>query len=438
MVDPLSTTIAGIGMEVMTSVAYDYVKGKIEKTLEPDFAVVYNESVQQVVTDNGRRSKYFLKRFFKSYEVKKLACDFRIPRDEKVKKLSKLTKLKSSESQMDIEKVISEFYNLFKNKICSNQTLYNKILERYQSTIIKEVLATGKKVKNIEGAVKVVQEMLESARKERKEILEKLDSEAEIKVIKRKGSFPLLVPIKQYTIRSVKLIELVNNVKNFPYLSKESYEILEDKSSLFSFNYVPLKENNVIKLEHKGIPYKIIYPPQNKIHVVIDYLPKLAKLKITIFSSETLQIRRIHDILFGNLNPSFIVEVDFRGKMKKLASAFIGDISIFDFDPNIYKPVDVEGIRIEARGKRQIMYGEKGFFRRPELKELLSKIKIEREGQITDIYFVRILETNKFSEYPITIDVDYRGRVVGHFPRNKTTEKEARKIIVEFIKKYSS
>ena len=94
------------------------------------------------------------------------------------------------------------------------------------------------------------------------------------------------------------------------------------------------------------------------------------------------------------------------------------------------------GVDIKEKADRTIMFGEKGFLKRPEMQQIVKKVKMEREKQITDIFFVKVENTTKLCDEPITLEIEYRGKITGYFSRSSFTQDQARKIICNFFDKF--
>ena len=431
-------TDAAIGL--VTNASYDFFKNKLADSLRPNFKTIYEESVKDLCKSHPRAKKY-IKRFLKSAIVKNLALDSKLPRREKFEKMILVgEQLKTpSESIIEVRKVVNDFYIIFKSKIQKNPSLWNKIEEEYLTKITEILISTHDKIGLLSEEIddkhlRIIKEIKET----KKEILKQIEENADFKYIKRSASFPLLVCAVQFIVKNTALKEIANNVNNFPLTSRENISLILDEENIKSWEYLPKKENNVIKLSHRGMPYKIIYPPFNKIEIVAEYVRGKEYIAITIFSTERRQINRLEHILFGSIEQTRVIDVSFKGKMKEIAKKFLSDLTVFDYDPLIYKPIKVKGIEIKEKANRAIMFGEKGFLRRPELREVVNKVKMEREKQVTDIFFLKIVDTLKLSEDPITFEIKYRGDVAGFFPRNKFTDNQAKTAVCKFFTKFGN
>ncbi len=430
-------TEAGIG--IITSSAYDFLKGKISENLRPNFEKIYNESINELIKEHPKARNY-LKRFLKCTAIKNLTLD-KIPRQDKLKKMVALGEQikKPSEKNIEVKKVINDFYTKFKEKIKLNQSLWAKIEEEYLTKIIEITLYTKKGVELLNKEFsKNTQNIIEEVRGTKKEILKQIEEKAEFKYIKRAIFFPFLICATQFKIDRVSLENITNNIDNFTYTSKEKMQLISKENNRLTLEYLPKKENNVIKLTNKGMPYKIIYPPFNKISIFVEPISGRDYLLVTIFSNERAQINRLKHILFGEFINTNVKEVTFKGKMKLITKKFLIDLTVFDYDPLIYKPIKVKGVEIKEKVNRTIMFGEKGFLRRPEMQQVVKKVKMEREKQITDIFFVKAENSTKLSEDPITLEIQYRGSLAGYFPRSKFTENQAKKIICTFFDKFGN
>jgi hypothetical protein len=430
-------TEAGIG--IITSSAYDFLKGKISENLRPNFEKIYNETINELIKEHPK-AKNYLKRFLKCTAIKNLTLD-KIPRQDKLKKMVELGEQikKPSEKNIEVKKVINDFYIKFKEKIKLNQHLWAKIEEEYLTKVIEITLDTKKGIELLNKEFsKNTQDIIEEVRMTKKEILKQIEEKAEFKYIKRAIFFPLLICATQFKIDRVSLENISNNINNFTYTSKEKMQLISKENNRLILEYLPKKENNVIKLTNKGMPYKIIYPPFNKISILVEPFSGRDYLLVTIFSNERAQINRLKHILFGELLNTNVKEVTFKGKMKLITKKFLIDLTVFDYDPLIYKPIKVKGIEIKEKANRTIMFGEKGFLRRPEMQQVVKKVKMEREKQITDIFFVKAEDSTKLSEDPVTLEIQYRGSLAGYFPRSKFTENQAKKIICTFFEKFGN
>ncbi|MBS3074864.1 hypothetical protein J4429_00235 [Candidatus Pacearchaeota archaeon] len=424
---------------IITNVAYDFFKNKIDKALRPNFEKIYEETLNELIKKYPK-SKNFIKRFLKNPTVKDLVLDSKIPR---VDKLTRITLVgenikTTTEKDLDVKKIVSEFYHIFKEKIRLNPHLWAKIEEEYQSKITELCVSTNQKIDLLtDQQNQGFKKMLDQMKSLKKDILNQVGDKAEFKAIVRKAPFPLIVCASQFRIINTSLDHILSNIKNFPYIRDNMEEITKEENKLI-LNYIPKKENNVIKLNFKGFPYKIIYPPFNKIEIWAEQKSGKNYIPITIFSTEERQIKRLAKILFGEINPTLIHRIDFRGKMKIIAKKFLRDICVFDHDPLIYKPITVKGEEIREIISRNILFGQRGSFRRPEIKRIIERSKMEREKQITDIYFIKIRDTTKLCEDPIVLEIDYRGDLAGLFPRSKFTDNQAKKIISEFFEKFGN
>jgi hypothetical protein len=421
---------------LVSTAGYDFTKKRLQESLTKDFSKIYNESLKEVIGKHGKYSRNFIKRFLGRHEVKKLALDYNLDR---IKKLEGMTligeKIKNkTEKGINVKKLLNDFYNIFKDKLHNNQHLFNKLQERYASEI---VFLLNKQDKKLDSIGTTLKDMSNSQEILKRELFDKLESESYIKVTKNEGSFPLFISAVQFRIESSSIEILKNNFNNFPYTSNEEMEIVVEDKNKIILEYLPKKENNVIKLSHEGLPHKIIYPPFNKITIHIEEKPKKigSFLKVTIFTTEALQINRLKHILFGDMDSKNIFEVTLRTKMKRLSKMFLKDISVFDYDPLIYKPVEVEGVKIKAKGKRTIMFGEKGFLLRPELHQVVEAVKFQNKDQETDIFFLKIVDTTILYKDKLTLEIGFRGNVAGYFPRALFKKEIAREIISSFLEK---
>jgi len=421
---------------IVTTAGYDFIKKRLQESLTKDFSKIYDETVKEIIKKHGKYSKNFIKRFLGRYEVKKLALDYNLDRKKKLERMALIGEQRKNktEKEIDIKKLLNDFYTIFKDKLHSNQHLFNKLQEKYASEI---VFLLKKQDKKLDSIGTILRDMSNSQEILKRELFDKLESDSYIKVTKDEGSFPLFISAVQFRIENSSIEILKNNFNNFPYASNEEMEVIEDNKNKIILEYLPKKENNVIKLSHEGLPHKIIYPPFNKMIIHIEEKPtKVGSfLKVTIFTTETLQINRLKHILFGDMNSKNIFEVTLRTKMKRLAKMFLKDISVFDYDPLIYKPVEVEGIKIKAKGKRTIMFGEKGFLLRPELNQVVEAVKFQNKDQETDIFFLKIVDTIILSKDKLTLEVGFRGNVAGYFPRALFKKEIAREIISSFLEK---
>ena len=419
-------------MGLVSTAGYDFVRKKISDALIKDFSKVYDSSIEELIKTHGKYCKTFVRRFLGKNDVKKIALDYNLDRKKKIERLTIIgEKMKNRrETAINIKKMLEDFYNIFKDELHKNQPLYNKLQERYSSEIIHLLKKQDLKLNKFDS--KLVK-MYDSQESLKKELFDKLKDESYIKITKDEGSFPLNISAVQFRIDNISINNIKNNINNFPFTSKESMSFLENKENKIILEYMPNKENNVIKLTHEGLPYKIIYPPFNRITIWVENKPKF--VQVTIFSTENGQIVRLKHILFGDIDTKKIYEITLRTKMKKLAIKFIRDVSVFDYDPLIYKPFKFEGIEMKPKGKRMIMFGDKGFLLRPELKQIVEKVKIETKEQETDIFFLKIVDTNSLCNEPITLEIGFRGNISGYFQRSIFTKEKAREIICSFLEK---
>ena len=110
---------------IITNVAYDFFKNKIDKALRPNFEKIYEETLNELIKKYPK-SKNFIKRFLKNPTVKDLVLDSKIPR---VDKLTRITLVgenikTTTEKDLDVKKIVSEFYHIFKEKIRLNALTY--------------------------------------------------------------------------------------------------------------------------------------------------------------------------------------------------------------------------------------------------------------------------------------------------------------------------
>lgn len=432
--------ITDVAVGLITNAGYDFFKNKLAEGLRPNFQKIYDESIKELCKQHPK-AKNYIKRFLKSNIVKNIALDPKLPRRDKIAKIASVGEQikKSSEEKIDARKVITDFYEIFKEKIRLNPNLWVKIEEEYLTKIAELSIATNQKIDLLsENLSTKHKEVIEQIKNTRKDILKQIEDKAEFKYIKRSVPFPLLICAVQFVVERTSLNEISNNIDNFPFSSKEDISLLVSEENKKSWQYLPKKENNVIKLTHRDMPYKIIYPPFNKIEIIAETIKGKDLILITIFSTERRQIARLKHIIFGSIAQNRIKEVSFKERMKTIAKKFLPDLTVFDYDPLIYKPVRVKGIEIKEKANRAIMFGERGFLRRPELRQVVNKVKMEREKQLTDIFFLKMLDTTKLSEDPITLEIRYRGDVAGFFPRNKFTDSQAKKIVCGFFEKFGN
>src|SRR3989339_748351 len=403
-----------VALGIITNATYDFLRGRMSEVLKPNFEKLYDKTLKQIIKDHPKSENY-LKRFFKSLLIRNLVLD-KIPRKEKFSKLILLGEKikKPSEKNLDVKRIIEDFYHNLTEMVSSVKEDIG-LLDKKHSQNTEKILS------DIFGA--------------KKEILDQIGKNAEFKYIKRKAYFPLLICATRFIIERTSLESITNNIHNFPYNSKEDMNLVSEDNRNIFLEYLPQKDNNVIKLSHRGMPYKIIYPPFNKIMIWIESKIGKDEIIVTIFSTEKFQISRLKDILFGDIK-SKIKQITFKGKMKSITKKFLTDLIVFDYDPLIYKPIKVNGVDIKEKADRTIMFGEKGFLKRPEMQQIVKKVKMEREKQITDIFFVKVENTTKLCDEPITLEIEYRGKITGYFSRSSFTQDQARKIICNFFDKF--
>jgi len=246
-----------------------------------------------------------------------------------------------------------------------------------------------------------------------------------------------------------------DNLSNFSYpdLNSLTVYVNQDVLELIESDFISQRNKDcsytdllVKSLEPgNGIGLRFVYfcdllfshafTPFNKIMIWIESKIGKDEIIVTIFSTEKFQISRLKDILFGDIK-SKIKQITFKGKMKSITKKFLTDLIVFDYDPLIYKPIKVNGVDIKEKADRTIMFGEKGFLKRPEMQQIVKKVKMEREKQITDIFFVKVENTTKLCDEPITLEIEYRGKITGYFSRSSFTQDQARKIICNFFDKF--
>jgi len=422
-------------MGLAANATFDFLKKKMQSPLDKNFSKIYDEIIIELTKKHGWKAKRFIKRFFEKPDIREISLDA-IKRDEKMKRLSiYASKIKTpTEKDLNEREIIEELYSLFKNKIHSNANLSSKLHEFYESQIMIIISKTNEKV----GSISKTLVDLKIRHKEFEDKLFKtLKDGSQVKVVSEGSGLPFLVLAHQFRIEGYPLTFIKNNIQNFFCFSKEGIEIIAENEKFLEVEYLPDKNNNLIKLSHEGFPYKIIYPPFNKIIIYVERKPS-DTIQITVFCSEKKQLKRIEQILLGEIDPRKIGIVSFRKKMKIISKKFLDDLTVFDYDPLIYKPVKLpDGVKIKSKGKRAIIFGEKGFFRRPKLINVLNGAKFAKKNQETDIFFIKMTKTKKISKKEISsIEVEFRGKVAGYFSRALFNLIDARKIIVEFFEKY--
>lgn len=422
---------------ILSNATYDLLKKEFSKECG-SFKEVYEESALEVSKTN-KRNKLYLKKIFGHPAFRKIATSS-LPREEKMELLISLAEGMKTKTQeiIEVDKLLEEFYSVFKQKIHSNPKLASILAERYSTLAIgiaeknsEKMDAWGNKVLDTLNQIKLTQ------KKQFEEITNELRDNGKIEVI-GDVNLPIHIVAKQRIVLDYPIEQIKKNIEGFYTWTKEKIEILGESPTSLFVEYYPVQKNNFLKIEHKGLPYKIIYPPFSNIRIYIKRLNSRETM-ITIFTSSTKKIRRIEQILYADINPSKIGEVNFKKQMKKIAKDFLSEITVIDYDPMIYKPVrTLENVQVEQKGKRTIMYGEKGFLRRPILTDLIENLKFYKKNQKTDIFFLKLDSTKKIiANKELTLQIGYDGKVGGFFPRKYFSLEEAEQVIIAFIQKYS-
>lgn len=419
---PLAESIAG-GLAV--NILYDLLRGNTPKNIINKISTIYDESVKELSTEYDKDLSVPIKQIFKDSYVKYQIKEFKGGREKIIEHITQRAKdlVSTKHKTLSLDRIVPRFYSIFMGKLRRDDTLYKRLQEIYTSVILDHTLA--------------IKERLEELNKNfydlKQEIIKNVGEKSYLKVVKSSG-FPKLYGGFQMRIIGQSLSELFQNLDNYAFEGKDGFMAIKKiNGNEFTTIYIPKKSNNSIRINYKGNPYQIVYPPINSVDVWIKQKENF--IEVTCFSGSFGLDKELY-ALFRNCAHSKVLfkRITFDRNMKKLLQKHLGQITTIEYDPLIWGKIEIEGVVQDRVADRATISGEKGIMKHDKIQKLIKSLKKIRPGQVADIYFFKAEESAKFDgKYNTTFDVNHDGRLIAYFNKKKYSDEDMRKSIYNFI-----